>query len=168
MPINFSVISMDSVDTVGKVASTGTTFLCCFRPSTHIWPFALTSHLTFKKLGIRVHPGFVPWSGVWLIWDGMYPSCGAETVLLLPPSPLSNHVSLDRDSGSIRGQTDKKLTSTLVIWTFLSFELANIFKSMGVFYFSKNQKILRFPSSSSTTTQTQPPSGYQLGYYDTI
>ena len=27
MPINFSVISMDSVDTVGEVASTGITFL---------------------------------------------------------------------------------------------------------------------------------------------
>ena len=34
-----------------------------------------------------------------------------------------------------RGQTDKKLTSTLVIWTFLSFELADIFKSMGVFFY---------------------------------
>ena len=29
--------------------------------------------------------------------------------------------------GIIRGRTDKKLTSTLVIWTFLSFELADIF-----------------------------------------
>ena len=39
-----------------------------------------------------------------------------------------------------RGRTDKKLTSTLVIWTFLSFELADIFKSMGVIYFSKSFK----------------------------
>ena len=53
-----------------------------------------------------------------------------------------------------RGRTDKKLTSTLVIRTFLSFELADIFKSMGLVYFSKRQKKLRFPSSSPTTTQT--------------
>ena len=36
------------------------------------------------------------------------------------------------------GRTDKKLTSTLVNWTFFSFELAGIFKSMGVFYFSNS------------------------------
>ena len=35
--------------------------------------------------------------------------------------------------GSVRGRTDKKLTSMLVIRTFLSSELADIFKSMGVF-----------------------------------
>ena len=29
--------------------------------------------------------------------------------------------------GYIRGQTDKKLTDMLVIWTFLSFELGDIF-----------------------------------------
>ena len=40
--------------------------------------------------------------------------------------------------GVSRGRTDKKLTSTLVIWTFLSFELPDIFKSMGVVNFSKN------------------------------
>ena len=34
---------------------------------------------------------------------------------------------------SSRGRTDKKLTSTLVIRNFLSFELADIFKSMRVF-----------------------------------
>ena len=39
-----------------------------------------------------------------------------------------------------RGRTDKKLTSTLVIWYFLSFELPDIFKSMGVVYFSKKLK----------------------------
>ena len=39
-----------------------------------------------------------------------------------------------------RGRTDKKLTSTLVIWTFLSFELVDSFKSMGVICFSKKQK----------------------------
>ena len=38
------------------------------------------------------------------------------------------------------GQTDKKLTSIVVIWTFLSFELADIFKAMGVVYFSKKPK----------------------------
>ena len=38
------------------------------------------------------------------------------------------------------GQTDKKLTNTLVIRTFLSFELADIFLSMGVVYFSKKLK----------------------------
>ena len=39
-----------------------------------------------------------------------------------------------------RGRTDKTLTSTLVIRTFLSFELPDIFKSMGVVYFSKKLK----------------------------
>ena len=32
------------------------------------------------------------------------------------------------------------IKSTLVIWTFLSFELADIFKCMGVVYFSKKLK----------------------------
>ena len=36
-----------------------------------------------------------------------------------------------------RGQTDKKLTSTLVIWTFSSFELANILKKYGIHLFFK-------------------------------
>ena len=39
-----------------------------------------------------------------------------------------------------RGRTHKKLNSTLVIRTFLSFELADIFKSMGVFYYIKQIK----------------------------
>ena len=87
-----------------------------------------------------MHPDFVPWSGVQLIWDRMYPSCGANTVPLLLLYPLFNQVSLDRDSGSIRGQTDKKLTSTLVIWTFLSFELADIFFKYGSLLFFKKAK----------------------------
>ena len=55
------------------------------------------------------------------------------------------------------GQTDKKLTSTLVIWTFLSFELADIFLKYGSRLFFKKSKKLRFPSSLPTTTKTQPP-----------
>ena len=37
-------------------------------------------------------------------------------------TPVKHHFG-----NSNRGRTDKKLTSTLVIWTFLSFELANFF-----------------------------------------
>ena len=44
---------------------------------------------------------------------------------------LSNHAI------SIRGRTDKKLTSTLVIRTFLSFELPNIFLKYGSRLFFK-------------------------------
>ena len=40
----------------------------------------------------------------------------------------------------VRGRTDKVLTSTLVIWTVLSFELADILKSMGVCYYWKQVK----------------------------
>ena len=42
----------------------------------------------------------------------------------------------DRD----RGRTDKKLTNTLVIWTFLSFELADIFLNYGSRLFFKKAK----------------------------
>ena len=41
---------------------------------------------------------------------------------------------------TIRGQTDKKLTSTLVIQTFLSFELADIFLKYGSCLFFKKAK----------------------------
>ena len=39
-----------------------------------------------------------------------------------------------------RGRTDKKPTSTLVIWTFKVSSWPIFFKSMGVFYFSKKLK----------------------------
>ena len=39
-----------------------------------------------------------------------------------------------------RGRTDKKSTSTLVIRTFLSFELANIFLKYGSHLFFKKAK----------------------------
>ena len=40
----------------------------------------------------------------------------------------------------IRGRTDKKWTSTLVIRTFLSFELADIFKEYGSLLIFKEAK----------------------------
>ena len=48
--------------------------------------------------------------------------------------------SLKNGVVNTRGRTDKKLTSTLVIRTFLSFELPDIFQTMGVVYFSKKLK----------------------------
>ena len=47
---------------------------------------------------------------------------------------ISNHVPYSR------GRTDKKLTSTLVIRTFLSFELADIFLKYGSRLFFKKSK----------------------------
>ena len=43
-----AVISTYSVDIVGRYAYRGTAFLCCFRPSAHVWPFTLPPLLTFK------------------------------------------------------------------------------------------------------------------------
>ena len=52
-------------------------------------------------------------------------SCGS---LALQSSPELKVILGD---ATIRGRTDKKLTSTLVIWTCFSFELANIFLKYG-------------------------------------
>ena len=46
----------------------------------------------------------------------------------------------DESNNEIRGQTDKKLTSTLVIQTFLIFELADIFLKYGSRLFFKKAK----------------------------
>ena len=54
------------------------------------------------------------------------------------------------------GRTDKRLTSTLVIRIFLSFDLADIFLKYGSCLFFKKRKKLWFPSSTPTTTQTRP------------
>ena len=66
------------------------------------------------------------------------------TDLMTPPALRLKTSTVYRKSlapyCTIRGRTDTKLTSTYVIRTFLSFVLADIFKSVGVFYFSKKLK----------------------------
>ena len=47
---NVAVISKNSLYTVGLVASPGTDFFHCFRPSTHIRPYALPYLLTFINI----------------------------------------------------------------------------------------------------------------------
>ena len=47
----------------------------------------------------------------------------SEAMAMRPEVTYTPHATSSKD----RGRTDKKLTSTLVISTFLSFELANIF-----------------------------------------
>ena len=57
----------------------------------------------------------------------------------------------------IRGQTDKKLTSTLVIWTFLSFELTDIFLKYGsLLFFKKTKKTQISILVANNDTNTTP------------
>ena len=57
----------------------------------------------------------------------------------------------------IRGRTDKKLTSTLVIRTFLSFELADIFlKYWGRLFFKKSKKNSDFQPHCQRRQKSDP------------
>ena len=62
-----------------------------------------------------------------------------EMGLLLQVAPHT-HQHLRYQRTDTRGKTDKKLTSTLVIRTFLSFELTDIFKKYGSLLFFKKAK----------------------------
>ena len=96
-----SMISTDSVETVGGVVSLGTDFLRCFWPSTHGQPFTLPSLLTFKN--IRDLSVLHFWYLVRCLSDygKNYSSCGDETDPLLPPSPPFPQFSSACASGSI-------------------------------------------------------------------
>ena len=63
------------------------------------------------------------------------------------------HINIDM----IRGPTDKKLTSTLVIWTFLRFELAVIFlKYWSRSFFKKAKKTPIFIVIANEDANTIP------------
>ena len=48
-----------------------------------------------------MRPDSVTWSGDWMIWEKIYPSCGSDTAPIFPLSTPFTQVSSAQASGSI-------------------------------------------------------------------
>ena len=99
-------------------------------------PSLLRPSYPLKILGIRVRPDYVPQSGVQMLWDKMYPSCGAEIDPLLTLSTPFLQVTSARASLSILLMHIQSLFKILLSTqnvTFLHAEIITIDTLLGYY-----------------------------------